>query len=815
MKQLLSDFRYGARMMRKAKVFAAIAVVTLAIGIGANTAIFSVIYGVLLRPLPFNEPDRLVQIWHTPPQSSFPGMKTFSVSAANYLDWKAQSRSFENMAISSYSGLNLTGNGEPQPLRGLRVSPEFFSVLQASPMLGRTIAAGEDQPGREHVIVLSHGLWTAKFGADPSLVGRNVTLDETPYTVIGVMPRNFRYPETAEFWVPLAFTPAERSVRGEHHYGVVARLKPGVDIHSAQSEMDTISHRLEQLYPVDDKGWGAITVPLKEDLVGDVRPALLVLLGSVVFVLLIACVNVANLMLAKILDRRKEIAIRNALGASRARILQQVLSESVVLSLIGGILGAALAYLGVHAIVTYLSDRLPRAADITVDWRVLVFTLLISVIAGVLTGLAPALRLSHVNVSDELKRGSGRGAETGGKRTRSALVVAEVALSLMLLAGAGLLLRSLWKLQSVDPGFDVHNVLTGNFSVPRTKLPTPLQATTFYQQILQNLRTVPGVESAALIDDLPLSGGSMQPIAVEGRPAAAMADQPEMPVRQASADYFRTMRIRVVQGREFNDDDVIGRPRVVIVSKTFANRYWPNENPIGKHLTLSFTQGGPREVVGIVDDVKVDGLDMPQDLPTVYAPVMQLDLPDPSFGEFRAGGLTLVVRTNTRPSSLVTAVDAAVHKAAPGTPVAQVQTLEDFTAESLAPQRFNFFLLGTFAALALLLATLGIYSVLAYSVRRRTQEIGIRIAMGAQIRDVLRLVLGEGMGLVMIGVVSGLIGTLALSRFLRGMLFNVGTTDIPTFLGVAALLSLIALGACYLPARRAMRINPVNALRDE
>jgi putative ABC transport system permease protein len=814
-KQLLSDFRYGTRMMKKAKLFAVIAVLTLAIGIGANTAIFSVIYGVLLRPLPFNEPDRLVQIWHTPPQSSFPGMKAFSVSAANYLDWKAESKSFEKMAITSFSRLNLSGNGEPQPLRGRRVSPDFFSALQVSPMLGRTIAEGEDQPGHEHVIVLSHALWTAKFGADASLVGRNITLDETPYTVIGVMARDFRYPEDAEFWVPLAFTPAERTVRGEHHYSVVARLKPGVDIHSAQSEMDTISRRLEQLYPVDNKGWGAITIPLKEDLVGDVRPALLVLLGSVVFVLLIACVNVANLMLAKILDRRKEIAIRNALGASRARIIQQVLSESVVLSIVGGILGAALAYFGVHAIVTYLADRLPRAADITVDWRVLVFTLLISVVAGILTGLAPALRLSKVNVSDELKRGGGRGAETGGKRTRSTLVVAEVALSLMLLAGAGLLLRSLWKLQSVDPGFDIHNVLTASFSVPETKLPTPQQAGTFYQQILQNLRNVPGVESAALIDDLPLAGGSMQPIAVEGRPAAAMSEQPEMPVRRASSDYFRTMRIRVDQGREFNDNDVVDRPRVVIVSKSFAKRYWPNENPIGKHLTLSFFQGGPREVVGIVDDVKVHGLDMPEDVPTVYTPAMQPDLPDPSFGEFRAGGLYLVVRTKTNPTSLVTAVDEAVHKAAPGTPVAEVQTLEQFTADSLAPQRFNFFLLGTFAALALLLATLGIYSVLAYSVRRRTQEIGIRIAMGAQIRDVLRLVLGEGMGLVMIGVVSGLVGTFILSRFLQSMLYNVGTTDLPTFLGVAVLLSIIALGACYLPARRAMRINPVNALRDE
>ena len=817
MKQLFSDFRYGARMMSKAKLFAAIAIVTLAIGIGANTAIFSVIYGVLLRPLPFQEADRLVQIWHTPPQSSFPGVKTFSVSYANFVDWKKQSQTFEQMAITSFAAFNLTGVGEPEVLRGRYVSPEFFSLLQVSPMLGRTFAPDEDQQGRNHIIVLSNTMWKTRFGSDRGLVGRTVMLDDSPYTVIGVMPPNFHYPDYAEFWAPMSLTDSEKAVRGEHHFMVIGRLKPGADIKAAQAEMDTISRRLEQQYPVDDKGWGAVVVPLKEQMVGDVRPALLVLLSSVVFVLLIACVNVANLMLAKILDRRKEIAIRNAMGASRGRIIRQVLSESVLMAICGGTLGAVLAYVGVQAIVSYLSDQLPRAADITVDWRVLAFTMVVSVAAGLLTGIMPAWRLSNVNVSDALKRGSGRGAETGGKRTRAALVVAEVALSLMLLAGAGLLLRSLWKLQSVDPGFDIHNTLTAHVSLPDKQLGNPQKATIILQQLLSQLRSIPGVQTAAFIDDLPLQGGSMQPVAVEGRPVVAMADQPEMAARRAGADYFRALHIRVIRGREFLDSDSLDRPRVALVSNSMAQHYWPNEDPIGKHITMTFSQGGPREIVGVVDDVKVNGLDVQEDQPTVYTPMSQLDMPNPAFGgsEFHAPNLTVVLRTTNKPTSAIMALTNAIHQVVPGTPIADVQTLEEFTADSLAPQRFNFFLLGTFAALALLLATLGIYSVLAYSVRRRTQEIGIRIALGAQIRDVLRLVLGEGMGLVMVGVVSGLIGALVLSRFLRSMLFNVGTTDVPTFVAVAALLSLIALGACYLPARRAMRINPVSALRDE
>jgi predicted permease len=549
-------------------------------------------------------------------------------------------------------------------------------------------------------------------------------------------------------------------------------------------------------------------------MVGDVRPALLVLLGAVLLVLLIACANVANLMLAKILDRRTEIAVRSALGASRGRILQQVLSEAVLLAIFGGVLGTLLAIFGVSAIVGYLSDQLPRAREISLDQWVLGFTLLISVATGLITGVVPAWRLSNVNVGEALKHG-GRGADTGGKHTRSILVVAEVALSLILLVGAGLLMRTLWKLQSVDPGFNPHNVLTASLSLADKKFSTPQQTSLFYEQVRQQVKAVPGVTSAALVTSLPFSGGSIQPVGLEGHPVVAMADQPEVPVRLISADYFRSMGIGILQGREFTDNDTSERPRVAVISEAMAKRFWPGERAIGKHVSLTFSLGGPREIVGVVDNVKLRGLDVQEDLPTLYSPVSQLDYPDPKFDEFRSPSLSLVVRTSLAPKNVATAVTNAVHKVDAGTPVLDVLTMEELMASSLAPQRFNMFLLGTFAAVALLLATIGIYSVLAYSVQRRTPEIGIRIALGAQVSHVLRLVLGEGMGLVLAGVAFGVVGALALSRFLRSLLYGVGSDDIPTLLCVAALLSIVALGACYLPARRAMRIDPVVALRDE
>ena len=815
MSHLWSDLKSGLRGMRKAKGFAAVAIITLAIGIGANTTMFSVVNGVLLKPLPYQDPDRLVFVWHTPPQSSFPGMKIFAASAANYFDWKAQAGSFERMSIQSFSTANFAwSGGEPQSLRGQSVSPEFFSVLGVKPVLGRTFAADEDQEGRDHVVVISHRLWTTHFGADPGIVGRTVKVDDVPYTIVGVMGSNFHYPRYAEYWRPMSWTPASRAVRGEHHYTVLGRLKPGLELRAAQSEMDAISRRLEEAYPADNKGWGARVVNFKEQSVGDTRPALLVLLGAVAFVLLIACANVANLMLGKVLDRRSEIAIRRALGASRARILQQMLAESVLTAAIGGVLGAVLAEAGVSAIVRHLADHLPRAADVAVDSRALLFTAAASILAGVATGFAPAWRLSNTNTNDELKSRS-RGTETGGRTARSALVVAEVALALILLAGAGLLMRTLWALQSVNPGFDARGLLTANLSVTSKKFTRPEQAVAFYRELQERLRRVPGVDSAAFVDDLPMSGGSMQPVALEGHPSAAMADQPEVAVRLTSVDYFRTMRIGIVKGREFNEADTLDRPHVVVISRSMAEKFWPREDAIGKHVSLSFFQGPPREVVGIVNDVKINGLDAQAEAPTLYHPVAQLDLPKPQFGDFRPPSLSLIARTSLKPESLTHSVENAVHDVDATTAVKDVMSMEDFVADSLGPQRFNILLLGSFAGIAVLLAAIGTYSVMAYSVQRRTGEIGIRVALGAARADIIRLILGEGLKLVGAGVVLGLAGAMFLSGLLRGMVFGVGTTDPVTFAAVAVLLGGIGLAACWAPARRAFRVDPMRALRME
>jgi len=811
---LFHDLKFGLRMLRKSPAFTAIAVLTLALGIGANTAIFSVVYGVLLRPYAFRDTDRLVLVWHTPPQSSFPGMKTFAVAPGNYFDWKAQNHSFEEMSISAFTRANLTGSGEPEVLNGQAVSPEFFHLLGVSPELGRTFAPGEDQPGHDNVVVLSHALWKSHFGGDPQVVGKTINLNEIPTTIIGVMRADSTIPGYARFWKPLTFTPETRNVRGEHHFLAMARLKPGVSLSEAQAEMDSISRNLEAAYPVDNKGWGAKVVSFQEANTGDIKPALLVLLGAVGFVLLIACSNVANLMLAKVLDRRGEIAIRSALGASRTRVLRQILAETVLLAIIGGILGVIFAWTGVSLLVTHLSSHLPRASGIEVERWVLAFTVLVSILAGFVTGFAPAWRLSRVNVNDALKH-VGRGADTGGRGTRSVLVVVEVALALVLLAGAGLLMRTLWNLQSVNPGFDPHNLLTASVSLSDKKFVTPEQSMAFCRQLLEKLRAIPGVESAALVDDLPLGGGSQQPVGLEGHPVVPMAEQPEVRVRRISDGYFHTMHIRLLRGRTFADSDTADRPRVTIISNSMAQKYWPNQDVLGKHVTLTFSQGGPREIVGIVDDVKVEGLDVKEDLPTLYSPYSQLDLPDPHFGKFRAPSASLVLRTSGAPENFATVMAAAVHEVDADTPVTDVVSMDRYMADTLEPQRFNMLLLGIFAAIALLLATLGIYSVLAYSVRRRTAEIGVRIALGAQQSNVLRLVVSEGMVLVLIGIVCGLAGTFALSRLLRSMLFGVGANDLATFLSVAGLLLFVALAACCFPARRAMRIDPMVALRDE
>src|SRR2546423_1737280 len=531
----IQDLRYAFRVLRKNPGFSLTAILVLALGIGANTAIFSVVNAVLLRPLPYKDPEKLVQIWHVPPPKSFPGLTRFSVSAANYLDWEKQNHVFDQMAIYSWQGFNLTSSDQPENLSGASVSQDFFSVLRSQPLLGRTFLPEEDRPGHGHVVVLSYALWKSRFASDSAIIGRSLSFDNQNFTVVGVMPSDFRKPDWAKFWTPMAWTDQERAVRGEHHYLVVARLKPRVTVQQAQAEMNTISSRLESQYPEDDKGWGAVVVPLREDMVGDVRPALLILLGAVAFVLLIACANVANLTLAKTFARQKEIAIRSALGASRSRVLQQILAETILLSLVGGAAGLLVANGGTTIITKFLADSLPRSTEISLDIWVLVFTLVISVLTGIAAGLFPALRLTKTELNDALKQGLGRtDSDSGGNRMRNVLVVAEVALSVILLVGAGLMIRSLSLLRSTNPGWDSANVATMNLAIPQNKFATSLSESQFLDSVLSRVQALPAVESAGIIDSLPLSGGSHQPVAIEGRPVVPMSEQPEVDVRVVS-----------------------------------------------------------------------------------------------------------------------------------------------------------------------------------------------------------------------------------------------------------------------------------------
>ena len=806
MENAVQDVRYAVRVLRKNPSFTAVVLLTLALGIGANTAIFSIVNAVLLSPLPYDDADRIVQVWHTPPQEAFPGRTEFSISPANYLDWRDQNHVFEHIAAYGGTTFTFTGGDRPEAVNGAMVAPDLFAVLRAKPLLGRSFTPEEDAPGQGKVVVLGHRFWQTRFGSDPGVVGRQIRLGGESHTVVGVMPASFRFPQWAELWTPLAWSEQERQVRGIHDYNAIARLAPGVTVAQAQAEMSAISRRLEEQYPADDKGWGALIRPLRDELVGDVKPALLVLLAAVSLVLLIACANVANLVLARTLARRKEIALRAALGASRGRVMQQVLSENLLLALVGGALGLLLAHYGVAAIVAFLGDQLPRAAEIRVDGRVLLFTFLISVLTGLAAGIMPALRLTRINLGDALKQGSGKTtSDSGGNRTRSVLVVAEVALSLILLVGAGLMIRTLGMLRGVNPGFDPKHVVSMRLSIPEVKYALPEQQTSFFQRTLERVRALPGVESAGAVTSLPTTGGSTQPVAIEGHPVVAMSEQPEVAVRVMTPGYLQAMRIPLVRGRDVREADAAGQPGVILISESMARRFWPDQDPIGKRLVLTFYPQLPREVVGIVGDVKQQGLAVVQPSPTIYVPLGQMPRP----------WMSIVVRTPSQLAALMPAVTGAIREVDPEQPVLDVMTLEALLDDSLAHQRFSMLLLALFAGFALLLAGIGIYSVLSYAVRRRAQEIGIRVALGAQRSDVLWMVLGHGLRLTMAGLVIGTLGAVGLTRLLTGLLFGVPPTDPLTFTVVAALLCAIALLACYLPARRAMRVDPMIAMRYE
>jgi putative ABC transport system permease protein len=799
------DLRYGLRVLVKSPVFTLVAVMSLALGIGANTAIFSVVNGLLLRPLSYPDSDRIVQLWHTPPQESFPGMKKFSVSPANYLDWKEQSKSFEQMAAYGEAGFSLTTGGDPAPISGAAVGAEFFGALGSNPILGRTFSKEEEQPGRSHVVVLSNGLWQRAFGSNPNLVGQTVTLDSQSYTVVGIMPAGFQFPQEAELWVPLAWDEKERQTRSIHDYVVLARLKPNVSLQQAQAEMRTVSSRLEQQYPEDNKGWGAMVIPLQEDLVGDLRPALLVLFSAVGCVLLIACANVANLMLARGANRQKEMAIRIALGAPRTRIVRQLLTESVLLAVVGGILGLLLAHWGSALLVEFSSGNLPVHSEVGIDRWALAFTLLVSFAAGIAAGLAPALQFTKAEMSDTLKQGGRTGGSSVKQRTRKALVISEVALSLILLIGAVLMIRSFWKLQHVDPGVDTANTLTMSVGLS-PKYAEEAQQIAFFDRLLEQVRNVPGVISAGGTTTLPLTGGgSTQPFTVDGQSQVAMADQPTARMRYVSPDYFKTMGIPLKQGRFFTEQDRENVVPVIIISESMARRFWPGQNPVGKRITPTFhLKQGPREVIGVVGDVKT-GLDVTDSSATMYLSYKQTPLPF----------MTIVARTNSDPQKFIQPISKAIYAVDKEQALWNVRTMEQVLAASVSGQRFNMTLLITFGALALILATVGVYGVMNYSVTLRRRELGIRIALGARTTDVLRLVLGQGLMLTATGIGLGLIGAYALTRLMASLLYGITATDAFTFITVSGVLVVVGLLASYLPARRAAKVDPMIALRSE
>ncbi|HVT94167.1 MAG TPA: ABC transporter permease [Bryobacteraceae bacterium] len=807
MNGFLNQIAFAVRVLRKSPGYALPALAILTLGIGANTAIFGIVNGVLLKPLPFHDSGSIVSVYHVPPPQSFPGVHTFSVSPANYLDWRKQNTVFASMAVMGGRAFRLGGGARPQMIHGILTEPDFFGVLGVQPAIGRAFTADECQPGRDGVIVLSAGFARSHFGAAERAVGQTLELNGRNYHVIGVMPQEFEvkswFAASREAWAPLAWTPEQAGTRGEHNYKVIARLRPGVTVPQAQAQMNVISERLARNYPEQDKGWGATVISLRDDLVGDVRPALLILLGAVGFVLLIACANTANLVMVRTIARRKEFAIRAALGANAAELLSPVLIETTLLALSGGTLGVLFARSAQSLVVGAFADQMPRSVDIGVDRRVLGFTLVVSIATGIAAGLIASWRLARANTNDMLKSGLGKtDADSGGKVTRNLLVIAEVALSLMLLVGAGLMTRSLWSLYHVDPGFVTSHLMTMSVPIPEA---AGARHNRFYE-FLARVRQLPGVVSAAAVDNLPLTtGGAQQPIVIEGRPAEVFALQPNVAVRIATPGYLRTMGIPLIAGRDFTPADLDGKKPVVLISRAMARQFWPGENPIGKRLRISFTPEISWEVVGIAGDVKERGLDVLEPVAMLYQPLLQDG----------TGGVSLVVRCAGGDCNPGPAVARILQEMNPELPLRDVIAMDELLAISLSQHRFSMFLFAALAGLAFLLAAVGIYSVLAYSVRRQVRELGIRMALGAQVTDVIRLVVMEGMKPALIGIACGAFGAWGLSGILSRLIYGVSPTDPVTFVAVAALLATVAVTACLVPAYRATRVDPSSALRSE
>ena len=810
---LAQDARYGVRMLTKHKAFTVVAVITLALGIGANTAIFSVVNEVLLRPLPYRDADRIVMLWEVTPE----GRHQNTTSRANFRAWRSQNSSFEHLAAFTDQRLNLTGTGEPEELSVQMATPEIFRVLGVDPLLGRALVPDDDGPGKPPVAVLSYALWQRRFGGQTNIAGQEITLNGVKFIVTGVMPPSFQFHikhrsgtgRPAELWTVLPMPVGGAENERGRFLSVVGRLKDEVSIEQAGAELRTIAARLSDETPQFNKNYTAEVLPLREQFFGSVRRPLWLMLGAVGFVLLIACANVANLLLSLATSREKEIALRAALGARRVRIVRQLLTESLLLALLGSLLGLGFAWLGIKALMLISPRDLVSLQSVGLNMNVLLWTLGVSLLTGVIFGLAPALHISRLNLNDSLKEGGkSESAQAGGsRRLRSALVVSEIALAVVLLASAGLLIKSFIRLQQVDRGFDTENILTMVVRLPAARYPEDPQLVTFFNQALERVRSVPGVRSAGMVNFLPLYGGlgSNTGFKIEGRPEHPPGQGPSTDVRVTDAGYFQTMGIPLLRGRNFSDAELREARQVILINEALARLHFPNEDPIGKRLDVAmFEKPTPAEVIGIVGNVRYDSL-IDESPPAVYFPHPDLAYPF----------MSLVVRTAGEPSAIAPAVQREIRSIDPNQPVSDVRTMNQIMSEWVSRSRFNTLLLGLFAGLATLLSAVGIFGVMNYSVALRTRELGLRLAIGAQPRQVLLLVLKQGLLLTLLGVVVGLAAAVALTRLLAGLLFGVEAIDLSTFAAISFLLILVSLLACYLPARRAMRIDPLRALRYE
>jgi putative ABC transport system permease protein len=821
MMTLLNDIRYGARMLLKNPGVTIIVIIALALGIGANTAIFSVVNAVLLRPLPYQESERLIFL-----NEKSPVLDEMSISYPNFVDWRQQNQTFEKMGVYNRASYNLTGAGEAERIVTGQVSADLFSVLRVNPLHGRVFTNDEDKPGGTPVVVLSYGMWQRRFGGQTSILNQAITLNNKSYTVIGVMPESYAYPSRVEMWVPvgqLSDQPSWQS-RGNHPglYGV-ARLKPGATFEQAEADMNNIAANLEKQYADTNTGNRVRLRPLLEIFVTDVRRGLWVIFGAVGFVLLIACANIANLLLARASARKKEMAIRTAVGASRWRIARQLLTESILLSLIGGALGLLLAKGGISLILYVSPNAIPRSREIGLDWTVLAFTVGVSFLTGILFGLIPAIQAGEVDVHETLKE-SGRSVSSR-HWLRSLLVVVEVATTLGLLIGAGLMVRSFYLLQKVNPGFSHEQLTSVSISLPQKKYATEEARSSFYNHLLENIRSLPGVEATAAASGPPLGNNGWQTsFVIDGQPVPPREHTPLMEACLVTPDYFRAMNIPVLRGRVFTDRDdrshLAGRDlsklnenqrsiaavNKIVIDEEFAKRYWPNEDAVGKRVKLGTAADAPMlEVIGVVGRVKMESLNQNSDRVQGYF----------AFNQLPQGGMTVVIKGASDPNQLISSVRGAVKAIDPDQPIYSPRTMDEIRAESVAPERLNLTLLSLFAGIALILAIVGIYGVMSYSVTQRTHEIGIRMAIGARPLDVFKMILGHGMKLALIGVALGLVFAFALTRLMATMLFGVEPTDATTFAGISILLIAVALLACYLPGRRATKVEPTISLRYE